>query len=155
MWWGLLPHLFCYKSSEAIMHTDYEDVLELPGGKEQTSYNLYWHARMIISGRWPEAEPTIMGNPWFAYRYAENVIGGRWPEAEPIIMKDPDSAFYYAQMVIHGRWPEAEPHIMKNSYWAYKYAFYVIQDRWPEAEPTIMEDPDKWRHYCKHFDISE
>ena len=110
------------------MHTDYEDVLELPNGKELTPENLYWHA--------------------------EEVIKGRWLEAEPIIMEDPTYACWYAKLIIKDRWPEAEPFIMKDPKYTYYYACEVIKDRWPEAEPIIMKKQDAWRGYCKHFGIS-
>ena len=110
------------------MHTDYEDVLELPNGKELTPENLYNHACDVIKDRWPEAEPIIMESSFYASQYAWLVINGRWPKAEPIIMQDPYSAWSYARFVIKGRWPEAESHIMK--------------------------DPDEWYKYRKHFGIS-
>jgi len=78
--------------------------------------DLYYYAKDIIGGRWPEAEPTIMIDPYCAYLYSRIVIGGRWPEGEPTIMKDPHYAYHYARDIIKGRWPEAEPHIMKNFY---------------------------------------
>jgi hypothetical protein len=81
----------------------------------------YWYARNVIQGRWPEAEPVIMGNPDAAYQYAQDVIQGRWPEAEPVIMGNPDAAYWYARDVIQGRWPEAEPVIMSNPDAAYQY----------------------------------
>ena len=132
------------------MHTKDEKVLRLPDGKKPTLENLYWHAFEVIKDRWPEAEPTIMQDPGFAYCYAENVIGGRWPEAEPIIMKDPEWAYYYAKYTIKGRWPEAEPFIMKDPKHAYHYAQDVIKGRWPEAEPTIMEDPERAENYIEN-----
>ena len=136
------------------MHTDYEDVLELPDGKELTPENLFVHARDVIEDRWPEAEPIIMESSFYASQYAWLVINGRWPKAEPIIMQDPYSAWSYAVNVIKGRWPEAEPIIMEDPWTANYYACEVIKDRWPEAEPIIMKKQDAWRGYCKHFGIS-
>jgi hypothetical protein len=107
----------------------------------------HWYAKQVIRGRWAEAEPYIMEDPYWAYDYARDVIKGRWAEAEPFIMKDPSSAYYYARNVIEGRWAEAEPHIMKYPGWAYYYAKEVIQGRWAEAEPHIMKDPRWAREY--------
>jgi len=59
--------------------------------------DLYCYARDMICGRWPEAEPTIMTDPYYAYRYACKVIKGRWLEAEPIIMTSPEDAYYYSR----------------------------------------------------------
>jgi hypothetical protein len=47
------------------------------------------------NGRWPEAEPYIMKDPYDAYRYAKDIIGGRWPEAEPYIKRSPDDWWKY------------------------------------------------------------
>lgn len=52
--------------------------------------------------------------PELAYDYARNVIKSRWPEGEPTIMKDPYWAVMYAQHIIKGRWPDAEPYIIKT-----------------------------------------
>jgi len=67
---------------------------------------LFWYACDYIQGRWPEAEPYIMLDPKYAYKYARWIIHGRWPEIEPIIMKDAGWAYYYTRDVIRGRWPE-------------------------------------------------
>ena len=81
-------------------------------------YDLYYYARDVIKGRWPEAEPHIMTDPRWAYRYALDVIKGRWPEAESIIMTDSEWAAEYAKNIIKGRWLEAEPiSIQDNYYW--------------------------------------
>lgn len=45
------------------------------------------HAR-ITDTRWPEAEPYIMKNPYFAYIYATYVMQERWLEAESMIESD-------------------------------------------------------------------
>ena len=38
-----------------------------------------------------------------SYEYVNDVIDGSWPEAEQSIMTDPYSAFVYAKEVIKGR----------------------------------------------------
>jgi hypothetical protein len=48
----------------------------------------YWYARLVIKGRWPEAESVIRKNPYYAYCYARYVIQDRWPEAEEVIAKN-------------------------------------------------------------------
>jgi len=100
---------------------------------------LVTYAKLVIRGRWPEAEPYIMKSN-DAVRYAAFIIQGRWPEAEPYIMKS-DSAVWYASDVIKGRWPEAEPYIMKSDS-AVWYAENVIEGRWPEAEAYILDQQD-------------
>ena len=78
------------------MHTDYEDsVFELLEGKELSLENLYKHARDVIKGRWPEAEPFIMKDPTYAYYYAKDVIKDRWPEAEPAIRINLEAWIHY------------------------------------------------------------
>jgi hypothetical protein len=69
----------------------------------------------------PEAEPYIMKDEHWAYRYAHDIIKGRWLEAEPKIMKNAIYAYWYARRVINGRWPEAEKYIKKNGYWWGEY----------------------------------
>ena len=56
--------------------------------KQGIAEALYFHARDVIKGRWPEAETHIMKDPCWVYRYASKIIGGRWLEAEPYIKKD-------------------------------------------------------------------
>jgi hypothetical protein len=110
-------------------------------------YWAYLYAKHVIRGRWAEAEPYVMKDPEWAYAYAGEVIRGRWAEAEPLLMKKPSSAYYYARDVIRDRWVEAEPLIMKDPEWAYEYARYVIEGRWAEAEPHIMKDPEWAKEY--------
>lgn len=94
----------------------------------------YLYARAFIRGRFIEAEPYMMKDPFRAYMYAkfvlsqdaewtaeENHKGGRWPEAEPYIMKDIEISLYYAEGVIGGRFIDAEPIIRQNEYWWDKY----------------------------------
>ena len=117
------------------------------------SYNiprtLYYYARDVIKGRWPEAEPHIKVDPRWAYWYASDVIKGRWPEAEPYIMKNSEWAYGYARFVIKGRWPEVEPIIKVNPQFAYYYARDVIKGRWPEAEPYIKNS--EWANSYNDF----
>lgn len=95
-------------------------------------------------------------NPYHAVWYARLVIKGRWYEAEPIIMKDPRRATQYVRYVLKlTRWLDAEPYIMKDPYYAYRYAYDVIQGRWHEAEQYMKQDPDWWDAYTWQFKISE
>lgn len=50
------------------------------------------------NGRWPDAEPYIMKDPFQTFRYARDVIKGRLPEAETYIMKDEDFWSKYKQL---------------------------------------------------------
>jgi len=71
--------------------------------------------------QYPYAKKLLLkkykNNPPDLYYCAKEIIGGRWPEAEPIIMTSPGYTYYYSKDIIKDRWPEAEPAIMKNSYW--------------------------------------
>ena len=104
-------------------------------------YWLYWYARNVIKGRWPEAEPVIAKNCVVTCGYVYHVIKGRWPEAEPVIAKNLYYACLYARDLIKGRWPEVEAMIAKYPYYACLYACDVIKGRWPEAEAVIASDP--------------
>ena len=53
--------------------------------KQGITRALYFYARDIVKGRWPEAEPYIMEDPEWAHWYACNVIRGRWPLGSLII----------------------------------------------------------------------
>ena len=91
------------------------------GPKELCVYSQY-----IIRGRWPEAEPTIVTDPYYAYRYAYDIIKGRWLEAEPIIMTNSECTYLYSRYVIKRRWPEAEPIFMTDPYWLNCYLSDVL-----------------------------
>jgi hypothetical protein len=115
----------------------------------------YYYAKTILDERWPEAEPYIIKDPYWAYVYTYAVINKdhkrenmiRWKEAEPVIMKDAESAGMYAGTILQSRWPEAEPVIMKDPHEASMYAEYVIKGRWEEAEPVIKTDEYYWNEY--------
>lgn len=109
-------------------------------------YRAFLHAKDVIQGRWPQAEPYILKDANVAYQYSYKVIRARWPQAEPIIIENPYAALGYARNVINGRWPEAESVIIKNPSCAAEYAIYIIRGRWPEAEPYILSD--KVCAYC-------
>ena len=108
----------------------------------------YVYAKVVIGGRWPEAERYIIKDTEYAYKYAQDVIQGRWPEVEIRIMKDPESAYQYAAYIIKGRWPEAESSIITDPTAASKYAQDVIQGRWPKAESSIITDPTAAHQYA-------
>ena len=92
---------------------------------EKNSHDLYFYAKDIIKGRWPEAEPLIMTDLTWAFYYARNIINGRWPEAEPVIMKDPNMTYHYVRTVIKGRWPEAEKYLIQDNYHWNEYSKLV------------------------------
>ena len=104
------------------------------------------YACHVIEGRWPEAEPIIITNPYAAFEYARNVIKGRWPEGEPILLTDPGRAALYAEYVIGDRWPEAEPLIMTTGPCRgeniQRYAKEVMKGRWLEAESNLAKDAE-------------
>ena len=104
-------------------------------------------------GRFKEAEPVIMKDPYYATLYVEFILKQRWPEAEKYIMKNPQQAFDYARKIIKGRWPEAEQYIMKDSTWASSYAYSVMKSRWPEAEQYIKQDKNDWDSYAFDWNI--
>lgn len=147
----------------------------MPDPKTMTLKELYGYTRDIINKgeslgiRWPEAEPTIMKSPEYAYRYTRTIInkdeclGIRWPKAEPYIMKDPENAYRYTRDIINKdeplgiRWPKAEPTIMKDPHYACEYARDIINKnenlgiRWPEAEPYIMKNVYSAYWYAKYI----
>lgn len=97
------------------------NVLELP---------IYAH--MVVKGRWAEAEPIILKEPYVGYLYTMNVMGGqRWPELEQEIIKKQDGnvAAYYAISVLKQRWNKMEPYILKgwdtNVVYRYKKTFGI------------------------------
>ncbi len=94
-------------------------------------------------------------SPKELYRYALYIIKGRWPEAEPYIMRDSWWAYGYALDVLEDRWPEAEPYIMKDPARALLYALNVLKRRWPEAESVIKQDSTRWERYKEVFGIEE
>ena len=106
-----------------------------------------------IKGRWIEAEPIIMRNSYYAYRYARYTLKCRWPEAEPHILMSPWNSCEYAIYVIKGRWPEAEPIIMMKTNFACKYAEHVLKERWIEAEPYMDKDDMTYSFYKDVFNI--
>ena len=65
---------------------------------------------------------------WLVW-YSRDVIKGRWPEADPIIIREPYLAYHYAKDVIKGRWPEAESKIMKDTYWGTLYLINVVNNQ--------------------------
>jgi hypothetical protein len=65
-------------------------------------------------------EPVLKTSVRYAFFYAY-YIKGRWVEAEPYIMKDPYYAYRYARCVLKDRWIEAEPYIMLNKWWWDQY----------------------------------
>ena len=72
-------------------------------------------------------------------KYVGEFIGGRWPEAEPSIMEEPYNAFRYAKEVIKGRWPELEKVAVKNKGKYKQYLTWAIGketkiDSWREGE---------------------
>ena len=106
----------------------------------------------------------IKRSPEYIFYYARNVIGGRWPEVEHTLMLKPKYAFHYAEYILakdpewtnmsgheNGRWPEAEPYIMKDET-AYDYAKYILKRRWPEAEPLIRQSI-WWKRYKDNFEM--
>lgn len=84
---------------------------------------------------------SIKTDPAKAASYAVNVIKHRWPEAEPYILNDVYWAYFYCLNVMKQRWPELEEELLRdpNRYRTYivGYAFEIIKDRWPEAEPLL------------------
>lgn len=108
------------------------------------------YSRVILKGRWPEAEATILKDPKAIERYATyHFQGERWPEAEPHLLKSTAVALDYAKRSFRDgeRWPELEEAILNNRNdetapeAAFKYSIDVIKDRWHEAEPVILTDP--------------
>lgn len=113
------------------------------------------YALEISQDRFPEAEPYIAKDAYWAWVYMEandDYFENGWPEAEPAIMQDPGHAVDYAVEYKQGRWPEAEPYIMQDTEEAYYYAKRVIGGRWPEGEAAIKKDIWAWTQYTEMVD---
>ena len=110
--------------------------------------------------RWAELEKIMLshGDSIELPLYAETVIGGRWPEAEPIMLKEPYVGYLYTMNVLKQRWPELEQEIIKrqDGSTACYYATGVLKRRWPEMEPIILSERYKMfaSSYIKNFDLS-
>lgn len=109
----------------------------------------YLYAKVVIGGRWPEAEPFFIQENEYCYLYAFYILKSRWPEAEQYLKEDYLFAFLYARDVIQGRWPEAENAIKNDEYYAYRYSLEILNRRWHEAEHIIKGDPYWAYHYAK------
>jgi len=57
--------------------------------EQEDLFGIYYYIIHVIKGRWPEAEPILIENPYRAYQYAKEVIKDRWPEAEPYLKDSP------------------------------------------------------------------
>lgn len=104
------------------------------------SQKAYEYSKKILNKRWPEAEPIIIKNGYYAYLYARHVIKDRWHEVEDIIAKS--SGYYYSKFVIKGRFDLFEKYMetKKDNYCVrdfYLYSKYVLKDRWIKAEKRI------------------
>lgn len=84
---------------------------------------------------------NIKKHPGKAASYAVNVIKRRWPEAEPYILNDIYWAYYYGLNIVKERWPELEKELLRdtNRFRSYiiGYAAEIIKDRWPQAENAL------------------
>lgn len=103
------------------------------------------------------AMPIIKRHAGYASHYAITYLKGRWIEAEPFIMKDPYCAHNYARLVIKDRWIEAEPYIIKEYKAMIYYAQDVIKGRWYEAEEIIKNTGSywDWKWYCNCLNIND
>jgi hypothetical protein len=75
------------KLSSIVEHNveDFESILHII---QKSPREACRHAQWFMPGRWIEAEPAIMTDPYYAYLYASEIIGGRWVEAEPYLTND-------------------------------------------------------------------
>jgi len=96
--------------------------------------------------RRPDMESLILKHPHEAVRYAKVVIGGRWPELEKTILdqfpKWTSSMANYSGDIMHCNWPEAEQLILSekdNSAIYHYWAFGKNSKRWPELEKRMIE----------------
>jgi hypothetical protein len=152
----LEPYILKMDSDEIYLYIGYANIGRWPEAEPvfmKDPFLAIRYARDVIQGRWPEAEPYIAQEPKIALYYARDIIKGRFPEAEPIIAKKPSLALEYAHDIIGGRWPEAEPYIMKDPHGAYIYAVKIIKGRWPEAEPHIASSYNARHEYGKKFGV--
>lgn len=80
-----------------------------------------------------------------SYEYVNDVIDGSWPEAEQSIMTDPYSAFVYAKEVIKGRWPEVEDKLRTHNAWWKKCTEYFPDAK---VAPTASTKPKSKTAKC-------
>ena len=117
------------------------------------SQKAYEYSKKILNKRWPEAEPIIIKNGYYAYLYARHVIKDRWYEVEDTIAKL--SGYYYSKFVIKGRFDLFEKYMETGSKlqrWPhnyirdfYLYSKYVLKDRWIKVEKKV--EKTKPNHY--------
>jgi hypothetical protein len=126
-------HFFCSNGRDELV----EDIIKTNPGVSVE------YARLVIKGRWEEAEKCISESHYDSRRYAQEVLKGRFPEYEKKIDKMPVEAVAYA-CVIKKRTPFAEKHIIKGSIEnLFNYIRRVIKGRLLEAEEKIAKKP-KW-----------
>ena len=118
--------------------------------------------------RFIEGEPAILRceDPAMLTGYADMAFGGRWPEAEPRILGDHDERLVYAENIIRGDkeqavWPELEDILLQEAQGATtadkaKEAITDVdtcrRSRWPEMEAALsgealekyLESTKKW-----------
>ena len=107
--------------------TEYEILIKL----QTEPHEKFWYSCAVqyatnkLKRRWPEAEPYIIRDSFYAVTYAFELIGGRWPEAEPNIIEQQVNVIYYIRNAIKGRWLEAEPFIFSSEPTKLAYIDYL------------------------------
>jgi hypothetical protein len=132
------------------INLDYNPIKHILKKSPGTSYD---YAMYTLKDRFPEGEPTILKNAFFARMYAFDILKERWLEAEPLIMSEPVEAYFYARDILKDRWIEAEDIIIKDPWSAYSYAKYVLEKRWRAAEEYIQTDAYWWYRYKDDFKL--
>lgn len=85
-------HKACKKTIRTIEKLTPEQLI----AHEQAPFWFCWYCRIVVKGRWLEAEEVIRRDGYQSYIYARDVIKGAWPEAEEAIREDKNCAWLYA-----------------------------------------------------------
>lgn len=140
----------------------------------------YTYARVILMGRWIEAEDTIAQDGFSSYRYAtevltgrfkkgeaaigkirqcidyaRNIMQGRFPEGEDYIASKPDLIHTYVHYVTKKPFPKGEPIIAEHAYDSFIYSTEILKSRFPAGEKAIFADKYYSKMYKEHWKIEE
>lgn len=134
--------------------------VQWPAGMEVIKQDLPLAFSYALSTRkrWPEAEPYIAKDMYWAIRYSNEIAGGKkWAEligdsyVDENFMYDAKAASWYSINVMKRRWEAAEPYILKGAKPAAEYAKEFFPGRrWEDAEPIIATGRSAAISYIKH-----
>lgn len=105
--------------------------------------DLVLYSKIVVRGRWEEAEAKIVGNSDCAIEYSRDVLRGRFPLFENRLIDDKNKSVMVTYCCeIKQRVLDLEPHIMKAPFHrVLDYIVSVIGGRFELAEPKIIKNP--------------